>query len=206
MSDQPKHLKEDSEAPSNPSPKSDPPIKPARSQSVVIYLTILFAAAFLMLLLAYFMQQRNSNAVIGNLQNSLTSFQTLDELREENQQLRERLQVLEEERDALQSDNDALTQQYTDASNREKRAQAESDLRGTLYAAEYLYETDHLQAAAERLASITGDDLLIISAASDGTVPSDTQRYETLKAALVAAGYLTEDPGSGQLRLTHPEA
>lgn len=202
MSDQPEHLNEAS----NPTPKSDPPIKPARKQSVVIYLAILFAAAFLMLLLAYFMQQRNSNAVIGNLQSSISQFQTVDELREENQQLQNQLQALEKKLDALQAENDVLTQQHTDASNRERRAQTESDLRATLYAVEYLCGAGDFQSAAERLLSINDDDLLIISTAPDGGVPSDAQRYEALKANLVTGGYITEDPVSGQLRLTGQES
>ena len=40
------------------------PGKKKRS-SVFIYLAVLFGAAFLMLLLAYFVQQRNSNAASG---------------------------------------------------------------------------------------------------------------------------------------------
>ena len=96
--------------------KSDPPVRPARRQSVVIYLIILFLAAFLLLLMAYFMQQRNSNAIIGNLQDSLSSFQTMEELREENAALQQELQGLKEENAALQEENETLGQQYADAS------------------------------------------------------------------------------------------
>lgn len=74
---------------------SDPPIKPKNTKSVAIYLVILFAAAFILLLMAYFMQQRTNNQVIGNLQNSVDQFQTVDELREENRQLREQVEEYE---------------------------------------------------------------------------------------------------------------
>lgn len=189
-----------------PDSPSDPPLRPQRKQSVAIYLIILFAAAFLLLLMAYFMQQRNSNAIIGNLQDSLTSFQTVDELREENQQLREQLEALEEDISELQEENEALNQQYINASNWANQAQTEAYLRNTLYVAEYLYESGDYQAAAERLAQISGDDLLIISTTSDSGVPSDSQRYETLKNALIEAGYLTENPDSGELRAVQPES
>ena len=187
-----------------PDSPSDPPLRPQRKQSVAIYLIILFAAAFLLLLMAYFMQQRNSNAIIGNLQDSLTSFQTVNELREENQQLREQLEALEEDISELQEENETLNQQYINASNRANQAQAEAYLRNTLYVAEYLYESGDYQAAAERLAQINGDDLLIISTTSDSGVPSDSQRYETLKNALMEAGYLTENPDNGELRAVQP--
>ena len=187
-----------------PDSPSDPPLRPQRKQSVAIYLIILFAAAFLLLLMAYFMQQRNSNAIIGNLQDSLTSFQTVDELREENQQLREQLEALEEDISELQEENEALNQQYINASNWANQAQTEAYLRNTLYVAEYLYESGDYQAAAARLAQINGDDLLIISTTSDSGVPSDSQRYETLKNALMEAGYLTENPDNGELRTVLP--
>lgn len=44
--------------------------RPARKSSVYLYLLILFGAAFLMLLLAYFVQQRNNESTISGLQDS----------------------------------------------------------------------------------------------------------------------------------------
>lgn len=91
--------------------KSDPPIKPKSGKSVAIYLVILFAAAFALLLMAYFMQQRSSNEVIGNLQNSVNQFQTVDELRQETQRLQQEINRLQEENEALadqQKDQAAL--------------------------------------------------------------------------------------------------
>lgn len=58
------------------------------TSSVLGYLAVLFAAAFLMLLLAYFIQERNSTAQIGNLRNSLETFQSVDAMIAENQALR----------------------------------------------------------------------------------------------------------------------
>ena len=83
--------------------KSVPPIKPKNTKSVAIYLVILFAAAFVLLLMAYFMQQRTNNQVIGNLQSSVDRFQTVDELREENQQLREQVEEYEDLLEQLNS-------------------------------------------------------------------------------------------------------
>ena len=90
MSDLPKENELTPEEESN-----EPLIKPKSSKSVAIYLVILFAAAFVLLLVAYFQQQRSNNEVIGNLQHSVNQFQTVDELRSENQQLREQLEDYE---------------------------------------------------------------------------------------------------------------
>ena len=179
----------------------------------MLYLVVLFAAAFTMLFMAYLMQQRTNDAAIDSLQDSLASFQSNNELISENRELRAEnedfqaaLKELEEQVAALEQENDALNQQYINASNQANRAQAEASLRGALYAAEYLYESGDNQAAAQRLASIPGDDLLLLSTTSDGGVPSDSQRYEALKNALIEAGCLTEDPNSGQLQAISPEA
>lgn len=75
--------------------KSDPPIHPKSGKSVAIYLAILFIAAFCLLLLAFFQQQRSTDEMIGNLQQSVSQFQTVEELRKENQQLREQVEEYE---------------------------------------------------------------------------------------------------------------
>ncbi len=115
------------EAKKEAEPPSDgpQPAKP-RKPSVAIYLTVMFAAAFLMLLLAYFVQQRN----IGNLQNSVDSFATVDELRAENQLLRERAaqaDELEQELAELQAEHQELcraverNEQYMQSLEQESR-------------------------------------------------------------------------------------
>lgn len=80
-----------------------------RQRSVFVYLAILFAAAFLMLLLAYFMQQRSSEEIMGNLndlRDSMTSMRSLDDLLEENRGLREENEGLEERIAALEQETE----------------------------------------------------------------------------------------------------
>ncbi len=84
-----------------------PGAKPKKSTPVFVYLLVLFAAAFLMLLLAYFIQERNAEAQIGDLRDSLEAFQSISTLTAENQELRERLDELAEDYQAL---SDALEQ------------------------------------------------------------------------------------------------
>lgn len=63
-----------------------------KRSSFYVYLVVLFGAAFLMLLLAYFVQRRNNETAISELRS------TMDLSREE---LMEEIQGLEEERDGL---------------------------------------------------------------------------------------------------------
>lgn len=117
MSDTPKEEQLDTKPVTN-----DPPIKPRNSKSVAVYLVILFAAAFLLLLMAYFMQQRSSNQVIDNLQDSVSQFQTVDELREELakaetqiSQLEDQLAEAEIHRDAAEAAVEKANTQAADA-------------------------------------------------------------------------------------------
>lgn len=54
-----------------PKPERAAPSDKNKRSSVYIYLLILFGAAFLMLLLAYFVQQRNSETTISDLRDSM---------------------------------------------------------------------------------------------------------------------------------------
>lgn len=104
----------------NVSRETNKPSPPApqlnKRSSVYIYLAVLFGAAFLMLLLAYFIQQRNSEATISGLQSSWNL--SREELMEENQRLEEENATLKDivdtmttERDKLQEENNDLTKQ-----------------------------------------------------------------------------------------------
>lgn len=77
--------------------------EPPKSRSVVIYMVILVAAAFLLLLLAYFMQQRTADTVEG-LHQSVNSFQTIDQLVEDNRLLQEEVTRLKEEKAELEGE------------------------------------------------------------------------------------------------------
>lgn len=80
---------------------------PLGGRSVFAYLAVLFGAAFLLLLFAYLMQQRDSAEIMGNLsqlRESMGSIQSIDELTEENRALRE-------EKDSLQAKSDEMEKQ-----------------------------------------------------------------------------------------------
>lgn len=64
-----------------------PAKKKRRGASVFTYLAVLFAAAFLMLLMAYFVQQRNNDAMRLDMQEVLPTIEMAQRLQEENQRL-----------------------------------------------------------------------------------------------------------------------
>ena len=86
--------------------------------SVLGYLVVLFAVAFVLLLMAYFMQERanrealdglqqTSNSAVGSLENLIAD---RDRLKEEVSDLEDRLIALQEEADRLQRELDAARQ------------------------------------------------------------------------------------------------
>ena len=92
-----------------------PPGKNKRS-SVYIYLLILFGAAFLMLLLAYFVQQRNSESAISDLRDSMNLSRTellaeVETLKEDNESLQQDIEQLSTQLDSLQEENATLNRQ-----------------------------------------------------------------------------------------------
>lgn len=89
-----------------------------RSHPVKVYLTVLFVAVLLLLVLSFFMQQRSHQA-LENITDSMSERQTLVELQLKNQDLTFQMQNLQKEVDGLK---EAKTAQ-------EKRAQAVEWLR-----------------------------------------------------------------------------
>ena len=131
--------------------------RPNKRNSVLFYLVILFAAAFVLLLMSFLMQQRANQAALDDLQQTSDStvqslenmLQENESLKEQNAELQAQVDALEEqvnsaqtdtgETDALQRQLDALTYlnqiralynegRYADA--RDVAAAAESALAG----------------------------------------------------------------------------
>lgn len=123
--------------------------QPPQKNSVVAYLTVLFAAAFLLLLMAYFMQQRTNEKTIGNLTQSMTSLQTLEDLIQENLTLGERLEEIEQK---LKEVNQSLKTEQRRISWAQSQAQAtEEQLSAILYLnkLEHLCQTSQYEAARQ---------------------------------------------------------
>lgn len=83
-----------------------------QGKSVVPYMAILIAAAFVLLIMAFFMQQRTAQSVEG-LNESANSFRTIDQLVEDNRALHEEVARLQKELDSAEKQRDQLQDQLT---------------------------------------------------------------------------------------------
>ena len=114
---------EPDKAPAPEGKAPDPAGRARKKGAVVTYLAVLFAAAFLLLLLAYFMQQRTNEAAIGSLTESITSIQSLDDLIEENGALRAENEALQEENESLSGQKETLDRQLRETTEALEQAE-----------------------------------------------------------------------------------
>ena len=133
-----------------------PAVENGRHKPVLLYLVILFAIAFVLILFSFIMHQRSNAEVLKELQSQV---ETLQEL----QQVEEQYKTVSEENKALHEQVDALTKQ------------AETDAR-THSALLLVWKLERLYAAIEALQQ---DDLYL-------ALPNETdegEMYETPRAA-----------------------
>ena len=114
-------------APEKPPAYVPPATREKRQRSVVHSIAVLFAAAFLLMLMAYLMDQRqneamnNLNQSITGLQDSITDQNSLQDIYEDNMQLIQQVGQLEEQVKQLEEKKQSLTSQLSD---QEKASQA----------------------------------------------------------------------------------
>ena len=109
--------------------------KQRRQQSAMRYITILFAAAFVLMLFTYLMERRQNEVLmqenqeqIEDLQQSVSAVQSLKNLYAENDALKEQLAQLEEKNSRLETEKNTLSGHVTNVelnlSNAKKGLQA----------------------------------------------------------------------------------
>ena len=81
---------------------------PRKPQSVLIYLVILFAAAFVLLAWTFLMQQRSSSETIAGLRESVSAMESVQSLQEDNDALRAQVEELEKQLEQAEADRKDL--------------------------------------------------------------------------------------------------
>lgn len=126
-----------------------------KPSSFYVYLLVLFGAAFLMLLLAYFIQQRNNESTISDLQSSMNLsrgelMEEIETLKEEREQLNAVLQAAADAQMKAEQARDAAIADYEDLKDGYDKYVGYTSVLQALYAAEVkLSDKDYDGAAAE---------------------------------------------------------
>ena len=156
--------------------------RPGGGHSVLSYLAVMFAAAFVLLLLSYFMQHRANQVAIENLQATSTSaVESIQNLVEERDQLKE--EVAQRDKEIA-----ALEEQLTDAekASAEEIQALEEQLNALLELEKLEYLCESKQYEAARSLDGWGDRLEEILAQIDQSIqyPPEastlTQRYQAV--------------------------
>ena len=146
---------------------------------VIIYILILFLAAFLLIFLSLLSHQRSNTEALGQLQSSVSAIQEIQATQEQIIELQKRLDETEAERDAAKAELKAVADGIADL---EKTAQALL----ALYNLQQEYLTGNLDGCLLTLQEISDQHLdeLLPSANTEGVTPP-AQRYQELKEAIL---------------------
>ena len=111
-----KAMERESAAPAagNGSPKaeaSSPPFPEKKTKPVLLYIGVMFAAALLLLLFSFLIQQRNHDALMEGLNASAADMQTIVDLERETAQLKGQLEDAQETIDTLTAEKAALEEE-----------------------------------------------------------------------------------------------
>lgn len=167
-----------------------------KRSAVYLYLLVLFGAAFLMLLLAYFVQQRSSEDAISDLRDSmnLSRKELLDEIKDLEEQKDALSEELQRWKDGWKDDfaqwqklYEEKVQEANDLWDQNSAAQEELYSWQSFWALELCYQAGDYERCAA---------LLILQTQGQYTyrTPGSAQeRYEEIVQAVIDAGILDED-------------
>ena len=146
---------------------------------VIIYILILFLAAFLLMFLSMLSHQRSNTEALGQLQNSVSAIQEIQATQEQIIELQKRLDETEAERDEAKEELKIISDSISDL---EKTSQALL----ALYNLQQEYLTGNLDGCLLTLQEISDQHLyeLLPSANTEGVTPP-AQRYQELKEAIL---------------------
>lgn len=163
-------------APQQPAPAA----QQGGKKPVVIYIMILFLAAFLLMALSLIMHQRSNTEALGQLQNSVNAMQAVQETQDKIIELQEDLSTAREEQESLQEQLDAKQEEILDA-------QKHADALLGLYSLQQAYLSQDYNACGEILQAMEDQGLPPLlsdeSGLSGTTAPAD--RYQQLKEAVL---------------------
>lgn len=169
------------DAASSPAPKED---KQEGNKPVVVYIMILFIAAFLLMALSFFMHQRSNTEALGELQHSVSTMQEIQANQEKIIDLQDKLAVAEEELDRV---NDKLEAYQAEQKAAQKALERENQALRALYELQQQYLTLNIEGCAKTIQKAEADGLpAALSDKSEGGITSPAVRWQQLKDAVEA--------------------
>ena len=167
---------------------------------MLLYLAILFGAAFLLLLMSYFMQQRANREAIDNYQkNSNSAAESIDnliaernQLAEERKDLQDQLETAQREAENLRSQLEAADEELRTVEELAEQAQQELQALTRLNQIRTLYNQYRNREAREILAQ-NPDLEEQLQTISEAMTEDERAIYDPLESYRTLAGWLKND-------------
>ena len=169
---------------------------PRSNKPVVVYIMILFIAAFLLMALSFLMHQRSNTEALGQLQNSMTAMQEVQATQEKNIELQDQLADVQDELDKTITAYDG---QLTALVGDVEQKQLALDAMTNLYLLQQAYSAGEYESCMEVIRFMEENqqvDALLIEGAAEGSASdgicfpsfwnSPTDRFQQLKEATEA--------------------
>lgn len=154
------------------------------NKPVVIYIMILFIAAFLLMALSFFMHQRSNTEALGELQNSVSTMQEVQATQEKIIDLQDKLAITEEELDRVSDKLEAYQEEQEAA---RKALELENQALRALYTLQQQYLTLDVEGCAQTIQEAEAAGLpAALSDKSEGGVTSPAVRWQQLRDAVAA--------------------
>ena len=161
-------------------PSSPEPAETGK-KPVIVYILILFLAAFLLMFLSLLAHQRSNSEALGQLQNSMSAMQEIQATQEQVIELQQQLSEQEKELKAAQEETAAKEDSIA-------QLEKETDALLALYNLQQEYLAGNLDGCRLTLQEISDEGLadLLPDTAPEGITPP-AQRYQELREAILNA-------------------
>lgn len=154
------------------------------NKPVVVYIMILFIAAFLLMALSFFMHQRSNTEVLGELQNSVSTMQEVQAAQERVIDLQDQLAVAEKK---LEDAATELEEYQKEQKAAQEGLQLENQALQALYTLQQQYLTLDVEGCAKTIEDAEAAGLpAALSNKSENGVTPPAIRWQQLKDAVEA--------------------
>ena len=151
---------------------------PKGKKPVVVYIMILFIVAFLLMALSFMMHQRSNSEVLGELQDSVSAMQEIQDTQDQILDLQKQLSDAEEDQAELES-------QLEEAQKSAEDAQLKADALLALYTLQQQYSAGSYDDCLTTMQRMEDEGLVELLPDSNDQVTSPAQRYQQLKEAVL---------------------
>jgi len=152
---------------------------------VVIYILILFIAAFLLMGLSLLMHQRSNTEALGQLQNSVTAMKEVQAVQDRVIALQDQLSNAEDSIHDLEEELEELEKQTTAAQEALDTSQLETQALLMLYTLQQQYSAGNYDACMKTMQAMEDNNLLLHLPRTNADVTAPSFRYQQLKEAIL---------------------